>query len=41
MVIAAHPFQSYSDLGVFNSRGERIPLEVVPDQNPKRDAAFY
>jgi proteasome lid subunit RPN8/RPN11 len=31
MVITAHPFQSYSDIGVFNSHGDRIPHEVVPD----------
>jgi proteasome lid subunit RPN8/RPN11 len=32
MVITAYPFQSYSDIGVFNNHGERIPHEIVPDQ---------
>jgi len=31
MVIMAYPFQSYSDIGVFNSHGDRLLLEVVPD----------
>jgi proteasome lid subunit RPN8/RPN11 len=33
MVITAYPFQSYSDIGVFNNRGERIPHEVVADED--------
>jgi len=37
MVITAYPFQSYSDIGVFNNQGEIIPLEVVADQSPQRD----
>lgn len=40
MVITAHPFQSYNDIGVFNSHGERIMHEVVPDSNPQRNDAF-
>jgi proteasome lid subunit RPN8/RPN11 len=31
MVIMAYPFQSYSDIGVFNSHGDRLLHEVVPD----------
>ncbi len=31
MVIMAYPFKSYSDIGVFNSHGERLLQEVVPD----------
>ncbi len=31
MVIVAHPFQSYNDIGVFNSNGDRLPHEVLPD----------
>jgi proteasome lid subunit RPN8/RPN11 len=31
MVIAAYPFGSYADIGVFNSRGERLYHEIVPD----------
>jgi proteasome lid subunit RPN8/RPN11 len=34
MVIAAYPFQSYSDIGAFNSNGDRLPHEVVPDEKP-------
>ena len=41
MVIAAHPFHSYSDIGAFNSRGEKLPHEVIPDQNPERDTVPY
>jgi hypothetical protein len=37
MVITAYPFQSYSDIGVFNSNGDRLPHEVVPDERPIRD----
>jgi len=37
MVITAHPFQSYGDIGVFNSRGERIPHEVIPYSHPQED----
>jgi proteasome lid subunit RPN8/RPN11 len=31
MVIAAYPFQSYSDIAVFDKDGERIPWQVMPD----------
>lgn len=31
MVIAVYPFQSYNDIGVFNSNGDRLPHEVIPD----------
>jgi proteasome lid subunit RPN8/RPN11 len=31
MVIAAHPFQTYDDIGVFNKNGDRIQHEIVPD----------
>jgi proteasome lid subunit RPN8/RPN11 len=37
MVIAAYPFKTYSDIGVFNSNGDRLPHEVVPDEKPIRD----
>ena len=40
MVITAYPYQSYSDIGVFNSHGDRLPHEVVPDQNPQEDREF-
>jgi len=30
MVIAAHPFETYNDIGVFNSQGGKIMHEVVP-----------
>ena len=33
MVITAHPFNSYSDIGSFNSNGERLLQEVVADDN--------
>ena len=32
MAITAYPFQSYSDIAVFNSRGDKIQLEIVPDR---------
>ena len=32
MVIAAYPFESYDNIGVFNSRGDKLHHEVVPDQ---------
>jgi len=37
MVITAHPFQSYNDIGAFNSHGDRLPSEVLPDQQPQKD----
>jgi proteasome lid subunit RPN8/RPN11 len=32
MVIAAAPFRSYDNIGVFNRNGDRLPHEIVPDQ---------
>jgi len=40
MVIAAHPFQSYNDIGVFNSHGDKLMHEVVPDAAPNKDDAY-
>ena len=40
MVITAYPFQSYTDIGVFNNHGERLTHEVVPDRNPQNDDMF-
>ena len=37
MVIAAHPFESYSDIGVFDSHGIRLVHEVVPDSGQRDD----
>jgi len=37
MVITAHPFQSYNDIGVFNSRGDRLIHEVVPNREQEDD----
>lgn len=37
MVITAYPFQSYSDIGVFNGNGGRLPHEVVPDDKQVGD----
>ena len=31
MVIAAYPYESYSNIGVFNSHGNKLPHEVLPD----------
>jgi len=31
MVIAAYPYESYNNIGVFNSHGDKLPHEVVPD----------
>jgi len=31
MVIAAHPFQTYNSIGVFNKNGDRVLHEIVPD----------
>jgi proteasome lid subunit RPN8/RPN11 len=31
MVIAAYPFQTYDDIGVFNKNGDRVLHEIVPD----------
>ncbi len=41
MVITAYPFQSYNDIGVFNSSGERILHEIVPDSQKQNDDLFY
>jgi len=32
MVITAFPFQSYSDIAVFNSNGDKIPHEILLDR---------
>ena len=39
MVITAYPFQSYGDIGVFNSHGNRLPHEVVPDSE-RRELSY-
>lgn len=31
MVITAYPFQSYNDIAVYNSNGDKLLHEVVPD----------
>ena len=31
LVIAAHPFLSYDDLGAFDPAGQKIPHTIVPD----------
>jgi len=31
MVIAAYPFESYNDIGVFNSHGDKLLHVIVPD----------
>lgn len=41
MVITAYPFQTYNDIGVFNSNGDRILHEVVPDHEKQNDDLFY
>jgi proteasome lid subunit RPN8/RPN11 len=41
MVITAYPFRSYSDIGVFNSHGDRLPHEVVPDEEQRNDDLSY
>jgi len=41
MVITAYPFQSYNDIGVFNSRGDRLLHEVVPDHAQRNDDLSY
>ena len=37
MVITAYPYQSYNDIGAFNSHGDRIQHEVVPDRSTVDD----
>jgi proteasome lid subunit RPN8/RPN11 len=32
MVITAHPFQSYNDIGAFNNHGDKLMYEVVPNR---------
>lgn len=36
MVIAAYPFQSYDNIGVFNSHGDKLRHEVVPDAGQRK-----
>jgi len=35
MAITAYPFQSYSDIAVFNNRGDKIQFEIVTDRRPE------
>jgi proteasome lid subunit RPN8/RPN11 len=35
LAITAYPFQSYSDIAVFNSRGNKIQFEIVSDKTPE------
>lgn len=38
MVIAAFPYESYNDIGVFNSHGDRLQHEVLPgSENPETE----
>jgi proteasome lid subunit RPN8/RPN11 len=41
MVITAYPYQSYRDIGVFNSHGDRLLHEVVPDHEQPSDDLTY
>ena len=41
LVITAYPFQSYNDIAVFNSNGDKIPHEVIPDGQREHDDLFY
>jgi hypothetical protein len=34
MVIAAHPFQSYSDIVVFDKDGNRLRWQLTSDRQP-------
>jgi proteasome lid subunit RPN8/RPN11 len=34
MVIVAYPFQSYSDIAVFDKDGNRLPWQLIPDAKP-------
>jgi proteasome lid subunit RPN8/RPN11 len=36
MVIAAYPFQSYDSIGVFDSHGDKLRHEVVPDSGQRK-----
>jgi proteasome lid subunit RPN8/RPN11 len=35
MAITAYPFRSYSDIAVFNGRGDKIQFEIVPEKTPE------
>ena len=41
MVITAYPFQSYSDIGAFNSHGDRLLHEIVSDREQRKDELSY
>jgi len=41
MVITAYPFRSYGDIGVFNSHGDRLPHEIVPEEEQRNDDLSY
>jgi proteasome lid subunit RPN8/RPN11 len=40
MIITAYPFQTYNDIGVFNSHGDQLHHEIVPDAKPITDERF-
>ena len=40
MVITAYPFQSYDNIAAFNSRGDRLQHEIVPDHDPTGGILF-
>jgi proteasome lid subunit RPN8/RPN11 len=37
MVIAAYPFQSYSDIAVYDKDGNRLSWQPIPDRQPDLD----
>jgi proteasome lid subunit RPN8/RPN11 len=37
MVIAAYPFQSYSDIAAFDKDGSRLRWQLIPDRQPDSD----
>ena len=37
MVIAAYPFQSYSDIAVYDKDGNRLSWQHIPDRQPDLD----
>ena len=37
MVIAAYPFQSYSDIAVFDKDGNRLRWQLISDRQPELD----
>ena len=41
MVITAYPFRSYSDIAVFNSHGDRLQYEVLPEEEQRNDDLSY